>query len=243
MSNLLGFKSFATREMLAEVETPLPTATWKPVPHIQVVEEVDRQLTQRGWRVREEQFGLCSKDNSKMFGVMTIENTADPEWTRAIGIRNSHDKSICVGICAGVSVLVCSNLCFNGERVSHRKHTSMLDVRAVVESGFYGLDKQFETLEAILSPMREHVITDVQAKDALVQCAEADAIPSCDIVSCYHEYKNPRHEEFNTSTEWALFNAITEISHKYSPARADWTHQKLTRLWGLDGAPRTLTAW
>ena len=49
-----------------------------------------------------------------MFGVMRINRTSSPDWARCIGIRNSHDQSLAVGLTAGISVCVCSNLAFGG---------------------------------------------------------------------------------------------------------------------------------
>ena len=70
--------------------------------------------------------------------------------------------------------------------------------------------------------------------------AERQAIPSCDILSVWKEFKHPRHEEFAEPTRWSLLNAFTETAKKYSPARADQCYRSLTRLFGLDGKPAEL---
>ncbi len=50
----------------------------------------------------------------KMFGVLDLETQM--EGCRfSIGIRNSHDKSIRLGLTAGLRVFVCSNMAFSGE--------------------------------------------------------------------------------------------------------------------------------
>ena len=41
----------------------------------------------------------------------------------SIGFRNSYDKSVSAGFCAGSRVLVCSNLMFTGDIVKLRRHT------------------------------------------------------------------------------------------------------------------------
>jgi hypothetical protein len=50
----------------------------------------------------------------KMFGVLDLETQM--EGCRfSIGIRNSHDKSIRLGLTAGLRVFVCSNMAFSGD--------------------------------------------------------------------------------------------------------------------------------
>ena len=44
----------------------------------------------------------------------------------AMGFRNSIDKSMPLGICAGVTVFVCDNLALSGDFIKFRKHTSGL---------------------------------------------------------------------------------------------------------------------
>ena len=54
--------------------------------------------------------GLMMRDGQRLFGVMRINKTSSPEWSRCIGIRNSHDRTIAVGLAAGLNVQVCANL-------------------------------------------------------------------------------------------------------------------------------------
>ena len=240
MGLLLSSKDkFVNRNELALVPTPQPTETWHPVPHVQVVDSVERIIRKHGWRIREEQYGLARND-LKLFGVMTLEHSVNAEWTRAIGIRNSHDKSLCVGITAGVNVLVCSNLAFGGTTVLQRRHTSRIDLNVMVEEAMTCLEDNYLNLEYSLDRLRDLCLTHDQARSILVQAAEANAIPSCDILPIFQEFKTPRHEDFNAPSGWTLLNACTEIAHKYSPARADLCHRQLTRLFGLDGKPATL---
>ena len=89
------------------------------------------------------------------------------------------------------------------------------------------------------NPQARLVCIDIQP-NATVQAAEAGAIPSCDILAVLEEFNHPRHAEFAEPTRWSFLNAFTEVSKKYSPARADVCQRKLTRLFGLDGQPSLL---
>lgn len=235
MGLILGTnEKFVGRDEIALVETPIGTDSWHPVPHLQVIESVENIVHKQGWKICNEQYGLA-RDDQKLFGVMTLEHSGNPDWCRTIGIRNSHDKSLCVGITAGVSVLVCSNLAFGGTTVLQRRHTSRIDLSFMVESAVTSLAESFLDLEDSLGRLRDCYLTEDEARTMIVRIAEANAIPSCDILPVFSEFQNSRHNEFGDPSCWSLLNAITETSHKYSPARADTCHRKLTRLFGLDG--------
>jgi len=232
---------FVDRNTLALVETPVSTATWHPVPHIDVVEAVESAIVNRGLSIDSERFGLA-RDQQKMFGVITLMQENNPEWSHCIGIRNSHDQSFAAGLCCGVSVLVCSNLCFGGEFVIKRRHTSGIDILSMVEETMEAMADSYLTLEDRLLTLHDIPVTDDQARCSIVRAAEYGAIPSCDILQVFNEYLEPRHQEFKERTQWSLMNAFTEIAHKYTPARSDTCHRKLTRLFGLDGQRAILTA-
>jgi len=101
-----------------------------------VAELAVNESQRRGWNIVSEEYGLGSGD-SKMFGVLRFSPNGRADFTRALGIRNSHDKSLAVGLTAGISVLVCSNLSFGGEEVVHRKHTSKIEIESLII--FYSL--------------------------------------------------------------------------------------------------------
>lgn len=228
---------YVPRETLSDVPTPAGTQTWHPVPHIDVVKAVEAAVMDRGYLIANERFGLA-RGQQKMFGVMTLAQRGNPDWTYAIGVRNSHDQSFAAGICCGVSVLVCSNLCFGGEHVLKRRHTSGIDIDAIASDTLEYLTDGFITLEERLEELRDiPVPSDDWARSFIVRSAEAGAIASCDILPVFREYLEPSHDEFLKRTQWSLLNAFTEVAHKFAPLKADGFHRRLTRLFGLDGKP------
>ena len=97
---------YVNRDEVAHIGTPRSTDTWKPVPHIDVIEAVTEVVKAHNWDITDERFGIAS-EGQKMFGVMEISRSSSPEWHRCIGIRNSHDKSIAVG-CLRASLSSCA---------------------------------------------------------------------------------------------------------------------------------------
>ena len=100
---------FVNRAEVARIDTPRSTDTWRPVPHIDVIEAVTEVVKAHNWEIEGEKFGLA-REGQKMFGVMEIARSSSPEWHRCIGIRNSHDKSFAVGLSAGIVVCVCNRV-------------------------------------------------------------------------------------------------------------------------------------
>ena len=219
-------------EQLRDVVTPVATPTWTPVAHHALVDSVKGALVASGAEIVKEEHALY-RDGARYFGLLHLGENNDGGNT-VIGIRNSHDKSLCVGITAGVNVLVCSNLAFGGTTVLQRRHTSGIDLNGLVEDVMTCLEDNYLTLECSLDRLRDVRLNPDQARAILVQAAEINAIPSCDILPIFREFQEPRHEDFNEPSCWTLLNACTELAHKYSPARADLCHRQLTRLFGLD---------
>ena len=91
---------FVGRDEIAMVPTPTATASWKPVPHSEVIDAVTDVVKAHRWTILDEQYGLA-RDGQRMFGMIRINKSSSMEWSRCIGIRNSHDRTIAVGLAAG----------------------------------------------------------------------------------------------------------------------------------------------
>ena len=95
---------FVSRDEVALVSTPSGTESWKPVPHMEVIEAVTDVVKAHNWQILDENFGLA-REGQKMFGVMRINKSNSSDWSRCIGLRNSHDKSLQSG-CRQASALL-----------------------------------------------------------------------------------------------------------------------------------------
>ena len=222
-----------TREELAKVATPEATRTWRPVPHHEVAGMVAAAAVAEGYTITSEDYGL-NQAGTRMFGVLKFAPQGHPEYTRALGIRNSHDKSFALGLVAGVSVFVCDNMAFGGETAVHRKHTSGIDLAPLLPPAFGRVAQQFIQLEHSIDGLKMRSVTVDEARVITVMAAELRVIPSCDILPVLDGFRNPVHEEFRPSTRWSLYNSFTDTAKKYSPARADSCYRGLSRLFGLD---------
>ena len=136
----------ATFEEIAQVELPVATETYRPIPHGDIVRLVEEEMYHR-FRLRKNDraFGLNNQGN-QMFGVLKydlfspdnpdvdIEQflqmrdnlTVDQlkQYGLSIGVRNSYDKTITAALAGGLNTFVCDNLCFHGDFFTiMRKHT------------------------------------------------------------------------------------------------------------------------
>jgi hypothetical protein len=101
------------RAELAQIPVPQATRTHRPVPHHQIVEALVETLSFRHIGVVNEEYAV-SADGMKMFGVVDLETQM--EGCRfSIGVRNSHDKTLRLGLCCGLRVFVCWNMAFSGD--------------------------------------------------------------------------------------------------------------------------------
>ncbi len=229
---LHGDSRDVAREDLKLIHTPMPTPTWKPVPHYEVTELVRDTAEFRGFNIQSEAYGL-NPSGTKMFGVLRFHPEGHPEHTRALGIRNSHDKSFALGLTVGLSVLVCDNLCFGGETVLKRKHTSRIDPACYIPESFDAMTYQYAQLEANVDNLKLQSMSMDSAKILIVEAAQNKIISSCDIVPVLNEYEEPQHDEFLERNRWSLYNAFTEVAKKYSPTKADKCYRGLSQMFAL----------
>ena len=194
MSLMMSDGKYVGRDEIANVPTPEGTDSWHPVPHMDVIDAVTEVVKAHNWQILDEQYGLA-REGQRMFGVMRINNSSSPEWSRCIGIRNSHDQSLSVGLAAGISVMCCSNLAFGGTMVLKRRHTSRIELNGLVVTAIEELELEFLNLETVSEDLKLHEVSADEARAAIVRAAEVGAVNSCDIVPIFREFQNPCHQE------------------------------------------------
>ena len=132
-----------TREQLALVETPDATRSFKPVPHIELIDTLDHALQLNHITIRKEQFAL-RRDGATLFGVLQLAYADTPDGMAALGLRTSNNRTLSIQICAGLSVFVCDNMVFRGDLIAlNRKHTSGLHLRTEINHAILRFQDHF----------------------------------------------------------------------------------------------------
>lgn len=184
------------------VQEPEFTRTWHPVSHAKVIDALNLAADRHGLAVKSRNYTLAAEGN-KMFGTWSIDSgNSDRDW--CLGFRNGLDKSIALGMTAGTSIIVCSNMCFSGEYIQFRKHTNGLDLDHL----FWMADKAIEvTLQKSVEFDRWHQdLKKVELSPNLAKCFVFDAMKNNVFPpSKFKAYIEATSEEYKLSRERTLY--------------------------------------
>jgi Domain of unknown function (DUF932) len=204
------------REQLVDVSTPPATHSWTPIPHLTLVQQVEKALTAANMKVVNQAHGL-TKEGDRYFGLFQINNEDEfgsDDYSYVLGVRNSHDKKFPAGLVVGSSVFVCDNLSFSGEIKIARKHTCyiMRDLPGLVSNAIGRLAESWTAMEERINRYKATEIQDMEANDFIIRAVDAGVMPLTQIPSILTQWRTPNHPEFAPRTAWSLFNAFTEAA-------------------------------
>lgn len=204
----------ATREQVAQVVTPAITSTWHPVPHITLIEHVEKALENFQMRVVTSAFALA-KAGERFFGLMQIAQAdrEEKDYGYVLSLRNAHDKAWQIMMGVGSNAFVCDNLAFSAEIQVLRKHTNrvMIDLPNLVGRATGQLAERWSDQGTRIEAYKTHELTDSQANDLIVRAYEGGVAPITVLPEVIKEWRTPRHPEFaEHKNVWRLFNAFTE---------------------------------
>jgi len=209
----------ATKADLASVSVPDPTGSYHPVPYSRFVEDVELHVPRFGLTIQSRQFALAREGN-QMFGVLTCTNGHDAgDYALAIGLRNSYDRSLSVGLVAGTRVFCCDNLAFSGEVQMHRKHTA--NVFRDLPDLIYRMLSQVAVVKARtdeeIAGMKVLPMSQERAHHVMVEAVKANILPASRLPKVIEAWEDPCYPEFEARAAWSLFNAFTEVAKGNSP--------------------------
>ncbi len=225
-----------TREQLALIPAPQPTATWRPIPHIELVETLERVLRANQIAIREERFAL-RRDGSTLFGVLQLayEDTGDGE--AALGLRTSNDKTMSIQICAGLSVFVCDNLVFRGDLIAlNRKHTAGLNLRTELAGAVLRVQDHFGQLAGEITQLKARELADEQAKSIIHDVFVGGLMPLRFLPEVAEAYFQPKLPDFAPRRAWSLHNAFTAAAKAMPISTRLPATQAIGRLLGMSSA-------
>jgi hypothetical protein len=208
-----------TREELATLHTPEPTATWRPVPHADLVGELIRGLEAQGVVIARDDYCTMGKDDARLLGTLDLRipglDTGD--FCMGLGLRGANDKSMAIQVVAAARVFVCDNWAFSGSAGAvflKKKHTSRLDLAAVVPPAVEQFLERAGAFRLDLDRMRDTALADNRAKE-LIHDAFAGPNPVAPLrlfpaVSRLYFDDEVQRDKFPERSLWSLNNAFTE---------------------------------
>ena len=194
------------------VKTPRSTNSWCPIPHHQLITQVQKTLKTTNLRIGTQAHSL-SHEGQRYFGLMEIHaQSSSEDYCWVLGLRNSHDKTFPAGIVAGASVFVCDNLSFSGEIKFARKHTRFIvrDLPQLVSRSIGLLLAKWHDQDKRIAAYKEAEITDIDAHDLIIRATDVGVCSNRLIPPVLNEWREPRHDVFEQRNVWSLFNAFTE---------------------------------
>ena len=207
-----------TREELKALPVPPGTDTFKPIPHIEVVNALIETLGFRHIGVVRDEYA-ATPDGMRMFGVMDLE-AGFTGCRFSIGLRNGNDRSLRLSLTVGYRCFVCDNLTFQGDftpvLAKHSKNFSLIDAIAI---GVERMQRNFEPMRQQVEAWRELQISDDFAKLTIYRAfIEGDLeVPRYLAREVHRQYFQPQYEEFAPRTMFSLTNAFTSAFKALAP--------------------------
>lgn len=122
---------------LKAIPAPERTATWNPIPHGDVLDQVNKVFADLGVGVLNTRIDV-NPLGSNAFVTHRLDAKANKERHLQLGWRNSTDKTFSIGFTSGTHVIVCSNLVFSGQWMEFRRHTGSLEMETIYEMALEG---------------------------------------------------------------------------------------------------------
>ncbi len=175
-------------------------------------------------KIKREQFAVTD-DGMNMFGTFDIRSDI-AGIDLSIGVRNSHNKKMSLGMVAGYRVMVCSNMAFSGDfQPVFRKHTSGLYVREVLIIGLERMVKLIDPVRTSITRMRGYGLSEPRAKELILDSLFQGVVPKHLLDPIYNYYFEPKEAyeteaeqfEFSSRTLWSLSNAYTSAIKLLNP--------------------------
>lgn len=209
----------ASKADLAAVPVPAPTDSYCPVPYGRFIEEVELHVPRFGLTIRSQAFGLA-REGRQMFGVLTCANGRPAgDYALAIGLRNSYDRSLSVGLVAGTRVFCCDNLAFSGEAKMERKHTANVfrDLPDLIYRMLSDVSALKNRTDQEIAAMKSLEILPMRADHLMVEAVRKQILPASRLPKVMDAWEAPKYEAFRPRSAWSLFNAFTEVQKDQSP--------------------------
>lgn len=228
-------------QQMRSTPTPQATKSWCPIPHATLFDTVSNALMTGGAIVGSVEHSL-TKGGNRYFALANISHPNDTDYSLAVAIRNSHDKSFPAGLALGNRVFVCDNLSFSGEVAISRKHTTFInrDLVRLVATAVGRLAQKRQEMDQRVLTYKGTELEDRDVSHTIVHALRANVLTTRQIEPVLAEYAKPQHEEFGPRTLWSLFNSVTEVLKTLE--NADTLLQRTQRLYGVcDTFARPLT--
>ena len=206
-----------------KVELPEPTKTYRVVSNKYAIDRTKELiLNDINAEVESEKYVLSGKDQ-RMFGVISLRaDWIDPKLPLSIGLRNSYDKSVGLGVAYGQKVFVCDNLMFDADCfMKVRRHTKkvMPDFDEILRQvGPASREKYGDSVKELMA-MKTVDLTKDRGFELLGRAYGNKVLTATMFTTAAKHWAAPPFEEFEGEDNlWGWYNACTWAVGQKAPA-------------------------
>lgn len=206
-ATLMGTNQVSEQDVFNVPAVPF-TKTFHPIHHGDVIRSIQEAIGIVGMEIVKSEYVLA-QEGMQMFGVFDLsQGTSELSWS--IGIRNSMNKSLSLGITAGTRVFVCENLCFSGEFLAFRKHTNGLDIDEMAFLAYRSMRKMIPLLRSFQAwheGLKQYELQEQDAKILLVEIMTNSVFPA----SKFNRFNELYFGGVYDHTLWGFHEAVTNV--------------------------------
>ena len=204
-STLLGNR-VSEAEVVAVPDVPF-TKSHHPVHHRDAIRVVKNSIEAVGLEIVNAEYVLGQK-GMQMFSVYDLYSS-NGELCWSVGLANSLNKSLSFSILAGNKIFICSNLSFNGDYISVRKHTSGMDIDLLAALAYQTMQTMIPRLQAFQNwheGLRNYPLSDIDSKILLVEILTNSVVPA----SKFHQFYDLYGKVYDNSL-YGMHESITHL--------------------------------
>lgn len=203
-----------TRAELAQLDMHKMGSRHQPTSFYHYTSTVVAEFRKAGYEVHSEEYVL-TKDKGTFFGAMSVTHRGltTEDFDMIVGMRGSHVQKVSRGLLIGESVIVCSNLCFDGDlgnwktkQTLNMQHRLPSMIRAAVDT----LPDRIEERTVTFERLKDQRISARYGDAKLVDIYRAGGLSGNELPRAINEFHDPSFDHGEDLTLWRLFNAATE---------------------------------
>ena len=202
------------KEALLQIGAPDPTTTWRPIAHGVLVNALGNVLASRGLMVRREEYAV-QRDGHILFGVLDLAWGETTEYSAALGLRTSNDKTFCIQIAIGLRVFVRDNLAFHGDLIAlKRKHTAKLDLVEELTAAIRRYELGYGQYQRQVEFLQRTPWSPWEARERIYTAFARRIVPA----RLFHDVAHPYVTRADPCTAWEVLNSFTSALKKLKPS-------------------------
>lgn len=202
-----------TKGDLESIPALQATSTWFPIPHLDVVDAVERTLGAADFTIRSCQFSV-SHANRRFFGIFDLQSLVADGVSLSVGLRNSNDKTFPIGFCIGNRTFVCDNLAFSSEIVISKRHTRFGEdrFREGIAEAINKLSDYRKIEAARIERLQHQELTNEQAESTILRAWDNGIVGTRMLRPLIDQWRQPAFPDFLPRTAWSLLSAYTYVA-------------------------------